>query len=338
LTVDESNIHSDGRLRSLLVCPMCQGSLAWSETEAICLGCASTYPIHEGIASLAPPGFETSHDEINHDHARRSMAKPVPDTREHDHAEMQARWFDLSDREEFEIERPAGAPALYGWLLREKLRRGLGPVAADLEGRTAVAVCGGSGMDAEFLADHGARVITVDISLGAARRAAERGRRRGLTFLSVVADAEHLPFADSSIDLVYVHDGLHHLEDPMAALDEMSRVAAQWVSVTEPARARMTNMAVRLGLALDREAAGNKVVRFMPAELVSRLSSANFRALQVGRYAMYYSHEPGTVFKLLSAPVVLPFATGVWRVGNAVFGRLGNKVGVVARRVSPTEM
>jgi ubiquinone/menaquinone biosynthesis C-methylase UbiE len=40
-----------------------------------------------------------------------------------------------------------------------------------------------------------------------------------------VADAERLPFPDRSIDVVYVHDGLHHLARPEAGLAEMTRVA-----------------------------------------------------------------------------------------------------------------
>ncbi|MCA1571279.1 MAG: class I SAM-dependent methyltransferase [Chloroflexi bacterium] len=34
---------------------------------------------------------------------------------------------------------------------------------------------------------------------------------------AVVADVEHLPYADRSLDMVYVHDGLHHLSDPMVS-------------------------------------------------------------------------------------------------------------------------
>ena len=92
-------------------------------------------------------------------------------------------------------------------------------------------------MDAEFLTERGARVITSDVSLGAAKRAAERARRFGMAYLSIVSAAEQLPLADVSVDLAYVHDGLHHLAEPQLAFDEMSRVADRWVVVTEPARA-----------------------------------------------------------------------------------------------------
>ena len=101
---------------------------------------------------------------------------------------------------------------------------GVGPMQ---KGETVLTVCAGSGMDAEFLARSGYRVIAADLSLGAALRCLDRARRYNLDIAPIVADAEHLPFPDQSIGLVYVHDGLHHLQDPMAGLIEMARVASR---------------------------------------------------------------------------------------------------------------
>ena len=53
-----------------------------------------------------------------------------------------------------------------------------------------------------------------------------------LDITPIVADIEHLPFTDRSFDVVLVHDGLHHLEQPRTGLTEMARVASHWVSVT----------------------------------------------------------------------------------------------------------
>jgi ubiquinone/menaquinone biosynthesis C-methylase UbiE len=83
-----------------------------------------------------------------------------------------------------------------------------------------------------------------------------------------VADVEQLPCADCSVDIVYVHDGLHHLSDPLVGLAEMCRVARRCVLITEPSRAAVTAIAVRLGIALDEEDAGNRVER-VSAEQVS---------------------------------------------------------------------
>src|SRR5207249_11192752 len=112
----------------------------------------------------------------------------------------------------------------------------------------------------------------------------------------IVADVEHLPFADRSVDLVYVHDGLHHLGDPSTGLKEMARVAAKAISVNEPARALATAASVRLGLALEREEAGNLVARLKPHEIQSMLIAQGFRIVCAQRYAMYYRHHPGRVF------------------------------------------
>jgi SAM-dependent methyltransferase len=187
-------------------------------------------------------------------------------------------------------------------------------------------------MDAEFLAMAGGRVITSDISLGAARRARERARRYGLELVPIVADVEHLPFADQTVDLVYVHDGLHHLERPLAGLSEMARVAGRAVSITEPADAAVTRLAVKLGLSLEREEAGNRVARLTLEEIESALRTAGFGTLRGERYGMYYKHEPGAVFKRLSLPPVLPLVKGAYWAVNAVAGGLGNKLTVQALR------
>lgn len=307
-----------GGLTGLLCCPVCRSELEWGATTAHCLACSIQYPIEHGIPVLVTPDRDINDDELDHDHG--------------EHNRRQAAWFDDGRMAEFEITRPHDTPALYEWLLRGKARRALGPMKGGLRGRTALVVCGGSGMDAEFISQRGAGVITSDISLGAARRAAERARRFGIPFLSIVAAAEQLPLRDASVDLVYVHDGLHHLAEPMPALDEMARVSGRWIAVTEPARAATTRVAIRLGLALDREPAGNKVVRFDPADLVGRLDRHGFDTLRARRYAMYYRHEPGRVTTLLSRPRVLPFALAACRLVDAVLGRVGNKLVVVSER------
>ena len=202
----------------------------------------------------------------------------------------------------------------------------------DLTEPRSLTVCGGSGMDAEFLAREGARVVASDLSLGAARRTRERARRYGLDITPIVADVERLPFADGTFDLVLVHDGLHHLERPELGLAEMARVARQWVSVTEPARATITAIAVRAGLALDREEAGNAVARLSTSEVVDILRSAGFRPLVAKRYAMYYKHEPGTASRALSRRPIFPLVRASWQVANKLIGWAGNKMVVVAER------
>jgi ubiquinone/menaquinone biosynthesis C-methylase UbiE len=246
------------------------------------------------------------------------------------HKDHQASFYDEEDPE-FEINRPHGLPSFYGRLLGEKFRRSVSTLG-NLNAKTALTVCGGSGMDAEFLARSGASVIASDISLGAAQRAHERGRRFGFPLVSIVADIERLPFADQSIDIVYVHDGLHHLTDPEKGLREMARVARQAVSVTEPAVAAVTRLGIKVGVAQEVEDAGNVVERLTPERVERILRNAGFRSTQSHRYLMYYRHEPGPVMRFLSIPIVKDVAYWSWRAGNVIVGRFGNKLSVQASR------
>jgi SAM-dependent methyltransferase len=290
----------------LAVCPGCRANLRRDSRSWSCASCGVEYPVVDHIPVLLPDNF--------------TSAKAA-----------QVAHFDSADSE-FEITRPHGTPALHHWLLREKFRRSVSDIHAALRGATALVVCGGSGLDAEFLAETGAHVLATDIALGAVARARRRAERYGFELEVVCADAESLPFRDSSIDFVYVHDGLHHLEDPFTGLAEMVRVARKGISLTEPADAAVTHLAVRAGIALAHEAAGNDVARLAPESVVEFLEDHGFRHIHASRYLMYYSHEPGVASRVLSRSTT-------WRVGslafhalNLVVGRFGNKLTVQAVR------
>lgn len=316
-TTPDTGALDEGVLR-VLRCPACRdGELgAVGSAGLVCARCGSVYALEDGVPVLVASG--------------------TGDGAADGHKSRQASFFDGGDgtAEDYETTRPHGTPPFHRWLIAEKLRRSVAGLGS-LAGRSALVVCGGSGMDAEFLARAGARVVTSDLSAGAARRALERSRRFGVPLVSIVADAERLPFADRAIDLVYVHDGLHHLEDPLEGLAEMARVAAWAVSVTEPARAAATALAVRAGVALEREEAGNRVARLRLAEVTGALRASGFRIERAGRYAMFYRHEAGPVARLLSRPVLLPLARRGFLALDAVAGRGGNKLTVQAVRAAP---
>jgi ubiquinone/menaquinone biosynthesis C-methylase UbiE len=63
-----------------------------------------------------------------------------------------------------------------------------------------------------------------DISPGMLAALRANAASGGLDVETVVADAEHLPFADESFELVFGHAVLHHLPDVGQALAEMHRV------------------------------------------------------------------------------------------------------------------
>ena len=306
-------------LRSLLACPVCRGGLNWSAGQAACTACDRTYPVVDGIpVLLADPAM-----------ARNPGDDAVGMTA---HKETQIAFYDHETDPVFEITRPHGTAPLYRWLLSEKFRRSIAGLGDPLTGRTMLTVCGGSGMDAEFLARVGARVLASDISLGAAQRTAERARRFGVPICPIVADIERLPFADGAVDIAYVHDGLHHLQNPWTGLAEMARVAGFGVSITEPYDAAVTNLAVRFRLADAVEEAGNRVERLRADEIARCLEQNGFGAVHIDRYAMYYKHRPGPVMRTLSLPGVFPIARTGWRAANAALGRFGNKLAVQATR------
>jgi len=245
--------------------------------------------------------------------------------------DVQASFFDDADPE-FEVTRPHGTPWLYRWLLAEKFHRSLDALPLPIRQLTAATVCGGSGMDAEFLARAGAAVISTDISLGAAQRTRERAVRYGFDVLPVVADAEALPFRDRSVDLLYVHDGLHHLDSPQAGIREMLRTSRLAISINEPARARVTMVAARVGLSEHYEEAGNFIARMDPDALAAEVSAAGFDVVKSERYAMVYRHEPGRAARILSLPGLRTLTALVLRGFNALAGGIGNKLTLQAVR------
>lgn len=290
----------------------------WRPEVIRCASCLAEYPVLDGIPVLV------------RDAAVNGGRVELPDR----HKAGQARFFDAEDHE-YEVTRPRGQPAFHGWLLESKFRLGSNGVPAR-RGATALSVCGGSGLDAEFLARAGFEVISCDISLGAARRARERARRSELAMTAIVADAERLPFGDSAFDLVYVHDGLHHLEDPLLGLSEMARVSAGAVSVNEPARAAATAVAIALGIAEAEEEPGNAVGRMTLPAIAGRLEADGFRLTTSRRYAMFYRHRPGWPSRFLSRRATLPMARRSFAVLNRVAGPRGNKLTVQAVRARRT--
>jgi uncharacterized protein len=316
-----SALWSRPDLVNRLVCPACRQSIVWRDSTGSCARCGRVYPVEDGIPILLLDRAAATHDEIEHHQAR--------------HKRAQASYFDREEAAGFETERPRGTPGLHQWLLRRKFLLGTASVRSFIPGATVFVACGGSGMDGEFLAEAGARVITSDISLGAARRASARAGKYGLAVASIVADIEALPLRDKSVDLTYVHDGLHHLTNPQAGLVEMVRAAGKAISITEPAQARVTALAIRVGLAREFEEAGNRVERIRREDIVLRLECAGLRVTKAQRYAIFYRHHPGGAAKVLSLPGLAAFARLALLVAILISGRFGNKLTVQAAVLEP---
>jgi SAM-dependent methyltransferase len=87
------------------------------------------------------------------------------------------------------------------------------------QGRTALDVATGGGHVARRLREAGLNVVTVDPAPG--MRA------------DVLSNAEHLPFADGSFDIVVSRIAPHHFADIRAAVSEMARVSGDLVLVVD---------------------------------------------------------------------------------------------------------
>jgi ubiquinone/menaquinone biosynthesis C-methylase UbiE len=81
--------------------------------------------------------------------------------------------------------------------------------------------------------------------------------------------AGRLPFADRSFDAVSCWELLHHLDDPVAALREMARVARRRVIVFEPNRIHPGHIVLGLTRASERQS-----LRFSPRYLRALLRRA----------------------------------------------------------------
>ncbi len=70
----------------------------------------------------------------------------------------------------------------------------------------------------------GSTGIVTDLSSGMVSVALRNGKNLNLNVTGLVADAERLPFADSSVDLVVGHAVLHHVPDLDTLFTEVNRV------------------------------------------------------------------------------------------------------------------
>lgn len=261
-----------------------------------------------------------------------------PPTRQEDpirQRQEQVRFYrELVDAEE-EITRPGCYPRPVRYLLDFKLRSALALLrryapADGLRGKEVLVVCCGSGMEAEFLGRQGMKVVALDISLAAVKRAKERARRYGGQYQLVVGDAENLPFRADSIEIVFVHDGMHHLPDPYRGIREMIRVASHVVIVAEPADAFLTKIAVKLGIAGEYEEAGNYVYRLSPRKLVQVFQEEGMRKWVLRRDLIYYQPWTFRVYKLfVPGPLSWLFRAG-FHLANSLLGRWGNSLKAAA--------
>jgi ubiquinone/menaquinone biosynthesis C-methylase UbiE/uncharacterized protein YbaR (Trm112 family) len=316
---------------SLLRCPNCKSPDALeiviekgddrvvTEGQLLCPNCGSTFPVKDGIPHMLPSNLlARDSDQGKTLSEEQKMA--------------QIAHFDSIGASEIEVNRPHGFGKALNFLLDTKFETVTHLWGEPVAESIVLDLCCGSGMDAEYLANAGANVVGVDISIGALRGAQERARRYGLEYDLVLGDAENLPVRDRAFQLAYVHDGLHHLNSPEKGFSEMARVASEGILVTEPAKTLLTEVAIRLGIADIREESGNLVHRFSESELRFFCDQAMLQMPKLNRYLMYYRQRPFQFFQLLENRLLFSIFVILYMVTNLLFGRWGNKIALVARR------
>ena len=101
------------------------------------------------------------------------------------------------------------------------------PAFAEFEkwaGREVLEIGCGVGIDTARFARAGAAITAVDLTEAAAELANGLLRLEGLPGQAIVANAEELPFAEETFDLVYSWGVLHHTPDIARAVSEIRRV------------------------------------------------------------------------------------------------------------------
>src|ERR1700739_1947739 len=109
--------------------------------------------------------------------------------------------------------------------VRAKVRKALDPGAPERFERTLESGAGTGDFPLNMLRAGMIGAATCsDISPGMLATLRANAKRLGLKVKTKAADAERLPFADESFDLVFGHAVLHHIPDRERAMEECARV------------------------------------------------------------------------------------------------------------------
>lgn len=103
---------------------------------------------------------------------------------------------------------------------------------ARIRGKRALELGCGMGFNAQRLAECGARLTVMDLAPNAVHLTRERFALRGLSADFVIADAEHLPFAANTFEMVFSSGVIHHSPDTEAAARELIRTLSAGGSAT----------------------------------------------------------------------------------------------------------
>jgi ubiquinone/menaquinone biosynthesis C-methylase UbiE len=169
----------------VLRCPRCAHALSALTAEAACTRCDARFPIEDGILDLRVSGLDA-------------------------HKQDQERFF---SEEGDAYERDVVNSAFYQALDALTVGRWAAALPPD---SLVLDIGSGTARVAIRLARAGHRVIAMDLTRALLRRARQKAAASGVAdrIVFVLADAEHLPVADASLDAAVAHGVLHHVERP----------------------------------------------------------------------------------------------------------------------------
>ena len=174
--------------------------------------------------------------------------------------------------------------------------------------RTLLDVGAGSGFSSAYYPD-AIRVVATDYAAGMLAGNPVRDRVR--------ASATDLPFADGAFDVVGCWELLHHLDDPVAALRDMWRVARRRLILFEPNRINPGH--VVLGLTRTEE---RKSLLFSPGHVRRLVRAATGRTVHPQRCGLLFPNvTPLPLAKLL---VRLPYRVPLIAISQLVVVEKGD--------------
>lgn len=94
----------------------------------------------------------------------------------------------------------------------------------DVRGKSLLDLGCGAGENSVYFATQGAKCVAADYSPGMVEVALKLARTNRVEVEGRVVNAMAMDLPDNSFDIVYASNLLHHLPDPIAALQEMHRV------------------------------------------------------------------------------------------------------------------